>query len=207
MSTEAAQGFGLLKGGGNYVSMAHKIGRLSSRKEGSIVVIRLVGSTIYHKYGRGKEFPVVAFMSKQVAKIDSVTVYYGPYGIAMTNKGELAKLAIMSEVKDLIASQIEGLSASDWPDNLEQLARFEKDKLGVNIVSCGTFHVIDGAGKSIDDRSSIEDFVTPVKLPQAAEAIHTRCGEDTLSLELCAGLSIESPEIARGKGVRDEIGE
>jgi hypothetical protein len=70
-----------------------------------------------------------------------------------------------------VASQIKGLSDSDLPNNLEQLARFEKDKLGVNIVSCGTFHVIDGAGKTLDDLSNIEDFITPVKLPQAAEAI------------------------------------
>jgi hypothetical protein len=114
---------------------------------------------------------VVAFMGKQVAKIENVTVYYGPYGIGMTRKGELAKLAIQSSVKELVASQIEGLSTSDLPDNVEQLARFEKDKLGINIVSCGTFHVINGAGKTLDDTSNIEDFITPVKLLQAAEAI------------------------------------
>ena len=39
---------------------------------------------------------VVAFMGKQLAKIENVTVYYGPYGIGMTRKGELAKLAIQS---------------------------------------------------------------------------------------------------------------
>ena len=114
---------------------------------------------------------VVAFLAKQVAKIENVTIYYGPYGIGMTKKGELAKLAIQSSVKELVASQIEGLSASDLPDNLEQLARFEKEKLGINIVSCGTFHVLAGAGKNLGDTSNIEDFITPVKLPQAAEAI------------------------------------
>jgi hypothetical protein len=114
---------------------------------------------------------VVAFLGKQVAKIKNITVYYGPYGIGMTRQGELAKLAIQSSVKELIANQIDGLSVSDLPDNLEQLARFEKDKLGVSIVSCGTFHVIDGAGKTIDDNSGIEDFITPVELPQAAQAI------------------------------------
>ena len=66
---------------------------------------------------------------------------------------------------------MEGLSASALPDNLEQLARFEKTQLGVNIVSCGTFHVIDGAGKSVEDTAGIEDFIVPVKLPQAAAAI------------------------------------
>ncbi len=114
---------------------------------------------------------VVAFLAKQVAKIDTVTIYYGPYGIAMTKKGELAKLGISMEIKELIAGQVDGLSAGDLPDNLEQMARFEKDKLGVNIVSCGTFHVIDGAGETIEDRSGIEDFIVPVKLPDAAGAI------------------------------------
>jgi hypothetical protein len=89
----------------------------------------------------------------------------------MTKKGELAKLPIQAEVKELIAGQVEGLSASALPDNLEQLARFEKDQLGVHIVSCGTFHVIDGAGKTIEDTSGIEDFIVPVKLPDAAGAL------------------------------------
>jgi len=116
---------------------------------------------------------VVAFLAKQVAKVDTVTVYYGPYGVAMTKRGELAKLGITRDIKELIAGQIEGLSPADLPDNLAELARFEKDKLGVNIVSCGTFHVINGVGKTIEDTSNIEDFVTPVKLPQAAQAILT----------------------------------
>ena len=116
---------------------------------------------------------VVAFLAKQVAKIKNVTLYYGPYGIEMTKRGKLAELSIESPVKELIASQIEGLSASDLPDNLEQLARFEKGKLGVTIVSSGTFHVIDGAGKTIEDTANIEDFITPINLPQAAEAIVT----------------------------------
>jgi predicted peroxiredoxin len=114
---------------------------------------------------------VVAFLAKHAAKIPNVTIYYGPYGVAMTKKGELAKLPIQKEVKELIAGQVEGLSASALPDNLEQLARFEKTQLGVNIVSCGTFHVIDGAGKSVADTAGIEDFIVPVKLPQAAAAI------------------------------------
>lgn len=114
---------------------------------------------------------VVAYLAKQVAKVDSVTIYYGPYGVAMSRKGELAKLTITEEIKNLIAGQIDGLSPSDLPDNLEQLARFEKDTLGVNIVSCGTFHVIDGVGKTLDDKSNSEDFILPVSLPQAAEAI------------------------------------
>ncbi len=114
---------------------------------------------------------VVAFLAKHVAKIKNVTIYYGPYGVAMTKKGELAKLSITDDIKNLIAGQVEGLSASMLPDNLEQLARFEKGQLGVNIVSCGTFHVIDGAGKSIEDTAAIEDFIVPVKLPNAAGAL------------------------------------
>ena len=114
---------------------------------------------------------VTAFMAKQIAKIENVTVFYGPQGVGMTKKGELARLATQSSVKELIVGQIEGLSAKDLPDNLEQLARFEKDKPGVNIASCATCHVIDGFAKTIDDKSNIEDFVTPAKLPQAAEAI------------------------------------
>ena len=132
-----------------------------------LIVVNSGGDKPYNHYAAY----VTAFLAKNLAKIENVTVYYGPYGICMTKKGELAKLAIQESVKELVASQVEGLSASDLPDNLEQLARFEKEKLGVNIVSCGTFHVLDGAGKTIDDTSNVEDFVTPVKLPQFAQAL------------------------------------
>ena len=132
-----------------------------------LIVVNSGADKAYNQYAAY----VVAFMAKQIAKIANVTVYYGPYGVAMTKKGELAKLAITKEIKELVASQLEGLSPSDLPDNLELMARFEKDMLGVNIVSCGTFHVLAGLGKTIDDKSNIEDFVTPVTLPQAAEAI------------------------------------
>jgi len=110
-------------------------------------------------------------MAKQIAKIDTVTVFYGPQGVLMAKKGQLAKLTISQEGKELIAGQIEGLSASDLPNNLERLVRFVKDKLGVTIASCGTFHIIGGFAKTIDDTSQIDDFITPVKLPQAAEAM------------------------------------
>jgi hypothetical protein len=89
----------------------------------------------------------------------------------MAKKGALAGLAIEDSVKNLIAGQLDGLSASDLPDNLEQLARFEKDKLGVNIVSCATFNVIAGLSSSVDDTSGLVDFITPVTLPQAAGAL------------------------------------
>ena len=114
---------------------------------------------------------VVAFLAKKLGNVKNVTIYYGPNGVSMTKKGTLAGLAIENSVKNLIADQLEGLSASDLPDNLEQLARFEKDQLGVNIVSCATFNVIDGLASSVDDTSKLEDFIIPVKLPQAAEAL------------------------------------
>jgi hypothetical protein len=47
---------------------------------------------------------------------------------------------------------------------MEQLARFEKDKMGISIVSCGTFHVLDGFAKGIEDKSNIEDFIDPINL-------------------------------------------
>lgn len=114
---------------------------------------------------------VVAFMAKQIAKVKNVTIFYGPHGVGMTKKGTLAGFAIQDSVKELIADQIDGLSASDLPNNLELLARFEKDQLGVTIASCGTFHVIDGFASAVDDTSNIDDFIVPVKLPQAAEAL------------------------------------
>ena len=114
---------------------------------------------------------VVAFMAKQVANIETVTIFYGPQGMAMSRKGELAKFAITSEVKELISSQLDGLSPSDLPDNLAELARFEAEKLGVHIASCGTFHVIDGFAKAVNDTSQVEDFIRPLKLPQVMKGI------------------------------------
>ncbi|MDY6933476.1 MAG: hypothetical protein SVZ03_04540 [Spirochaetota bacterium] len=114
---------------------------------------------------------VIAFVAKQVKKIDNVTVYYGPQGVSMSKKGELAKFAIQSSVKELLSGQIDGLSASDLPDNLEQLAIFLSSKLGVTIASCGTFHVIDGFASNIDDKSNVEDFIIPLEVPKAVEAL------------------------------------
>ena len=114
---------------------------------------------------------VLAFVAKQLQKVENVTIFYGPEGVRMTKKGELAKLSIPDPVKKLVADQIDGLSAGDLPDNLEQLARFENKQLGITIASCGTFHVIDGFAGSIDDKSKIEDFIVPLTVPQAAEAL------------------------------------
>jgi predicted peroxiredoxin len=130
----------------------------------------VVNSGKDHPYNHYAAY-VVAFLAKKLGNIETVSVYYGPEGVAMTKKGELAKLAIQDSVKELIAGQIEGLNPSDLPDNLERLARFLKNNLGVNIFSCGTFHVIDGVGKDLDDTSNLEDFIVPLKLPQAAQAL------------------------------------
>lgn len=121
----------------------------------------------YNQYGSY----VIAFLAKKLGNVSKVTIFYGPKGIGVTKKGELAKLTISDDLKELVAGQIEGLAASDLPGNLEQMARFEKDQLGVTIASCGTFHVVDGLAKNVDDSSNIEDFIVPVKLPMAWEAI------------------------------------
>ena len=135
--------------------------------ENLLIIVNTGTENPYNQYASY----VVAFLAKKLANVANVTVYYGPNGVGMTKKGTLAGIPIPDSVKSLIADQIDGLSASDLPDNLEQLARFEKDQLGVNIVSCATFNVIAELASSVDDISKIEDFITPVKLPQAAEAL------------------------------------
>jgi predicted peroxiredoxin len=112
---------------------------------------------------------VVAFAAKQ-ANVPNVTVFYGPSGVEMVKNGSLASLAIPAEVKTLVADQFEGLNPEDLPDDLEALARFEKEQLGVDILSCGTFHVIDGFAIAINDTREIVDFVTPVEVPDAVNA-------------------------------------
>jgi len=114
---------------------------------------------------------VIAFMAKKLGNVPNVTIFYGPNAVSMAKKGELAKLELPQNVKELIAGQLDGLSAADLPDNLEQMARFQKDQLGVTIASCATFHVIGGFAESVDDTSNIEDFIVPVKLPDAWGAI------------------------------------
>ena len=114
---------------------------------------------------------VVAFLAKKIGNIPNVSIYYGPYAVAMTRKGELAKLHLDSKLKELVAGQIEGLSAADLPDTLEALARFEKTQLGVGLFSCATFHVVDGIGSDLDDISGIDDFIVPLKLPQVAASL------------------------------------
>ncbi|OLN31441.1 hypothetical protein [Desulfosporosinus metallidurans] len=114
---------------------------------------------------------VVAFMSKHIAKIENVTVYYGPYGVEMSKKGKLATLKLTDDLKELVASQLDGVTKDALPDNLELMARFVEDQLGINIVSCATFNVIDGISKNLEDTSQMEDFIMPVKLPLAAQTL------------------------------------
>ncbi|RTZ93411.1 MAG: hypothetical protein DSY91_02275 [Deltaproteobacteria bacterium] len=116
---------------------------------------------------------VVAFAAKYIGKIEDVTIYYGAYGIEMTEKGKLKGLEINDDIKKLVAGQIEGITPGDLPDNLEDLGRFLHEKMGVRIVSCATFHVIEGVGKDIDDKSNIVDFIEPVTIPEAAEIFLT----------------------------------
>ena len=112
----------------------------------------------------------IAFTAKTVYKVPTVTIYYGPNGVEMAKKGMLAQLPIDDNLGNLIASQFEGLTLEDLPNNLEDLARFEKDQLGVNFASCATFHVVNGFADTLEDTTNIEDFVTPVKIPDAVGA-------------------------------------
>ncbi|MFO8165357.1 MAG: hypothetical protein ACQEQO_07865 [Thermodesulfobacteriota bacterium] len=110
-----------------------------------------------------------AWVARKFYKAKRVTIMYGPYGVSMTKKGTLAGFIMTDDVKELIASQFDGLKAEKLPDHLEQLARFEKDKMGISIVSCGTFHVLDGFAKGIEDRSRIEDFIDPINVQDSCK--------------------------------------
>ena len=106
----------------------------------------------------------LAWVSRRYYKVKKVTIMYGPHGMELAKKGALSTLTMSDDVKKLTASQFEGLKAEKLPDNLEQLARFEKDKMGISIVSCGTFHVLEGFAEEIQDKSNIEDFIEPIDL-------------------------------------------
>ena len=124
--------------------------------------------------GRGRPYNhfaayTFAWLARKFHNIKKVTILYGTYGIKMTEKGALAGLTITPEQKQVIASEFdrEVLKAEKMPDNLEQLARFEKDKMEISIVSLGTFNVLEGIGKEVGDRSNIEDFIDPITLNEA----------------------------------------
>jgi len=110
-----------------------------------------------------------AWLARKFFNIRKVTILYGTYGITMTEKGALAGLTMTPEVKQVVASEFdrEVLKAEKMPDNLEQLARFERDKMEISIVSLGTFNVLEGIGKEVGDRSNIEDFIDPITLHEA----------------------------------------
>ncbi len=112
----------------------------------------------------------IAFTAKKIHNIPDVMIFYGPQGAEMAQKGNLAKLAFSEDVKKLIAGQFDGLNPEDLPDNLELMARFVKDAMGVKIASCATFHVVGGFATSVEDTTNIEDFIMPVKIPDAVEA-------------------------------------
>jgi predicted peroxiredoxin len=105
-----------------------------------------------------------AWVARRYYKAKKVTIMYGPHAVEMTKKGTLARFTMTPDMKELTASQFEGLRAERLPDHLEQLARFEREKMEIAIVSSGTFHVLEGFAEGIDDRSSIEDFIDPIDL-------------------------------------------
>jgi len=124
--------------------------------------------------GRGKpnnHFAAYTFawVARKFYNIKKVTIMYGTYGMKMTEKGTLAGLSITPDVKQVIASEFdrEVLKAEKMPDNLEQLARFERDKMDISIVSLGTFHVLEGFSQEVRDKSNIEDFIDPITLYEA----------------------------------------
>jgi hypothetical protein len=112
-----------------------------------------------------------AWVARKFYNIKRVTIMYGTNGMKMTKKGSLAEIPIPPEAKEVIASEFDRkvLKAEKMPDNLEQLARFEKDKMEISIVSLGTFHVLDGFAKEIRDTSNIEDFIDPITLYEACK--------------------------------------
>ena len=132
-------------------------------------LLLFVSSEIDKPYGHYASY-FAAFIAKRLGKIENVTVFYGPQGVSMTKKVTLASLTLSDEIKKLVAEQL-GIQASEMPDNLEQLARYEKEKLNVNIASCATFHVMDGFATAIEDTTNIEDFIAPLGLLAAAKLL------------------------------------
>jgi predicted peroxiredoxin len=111
----------------------------------------------------------VAWVARKYYKVKKVTIMYGPYGAEVTKKGTLATFTMTPDMKELTASQFEGLKAEKLPDHLEQLGRFERDKMGISIVSCGQYHVLEGFAQGVEDRSNMEDFIDPIDLYEACK--------------------------------------
>lgn len=112
----------------------------------------------------------VAFDLKADKKIENVVVFYGPAAIGMSKKGALAKYPLTPDTKALIASQYDSLTPDMLPDNLELLARYLNSELGVKFYSCGTFNALTEGVTSIDDVEDVEDFITPLRIPDAVGA-------------------------------------
>ena len=112
----------------------------------------------------------VAFDLKADKKIESVAVFFGPDAIEISKKGVLATYPLTADTKTLIASQYDSLTPDMLPDNLEQLARFLNSELGVAFYSCGTFNALTEEVTSIEDIKDVEDFITPLKIPDAVGA-------------------------------------
>ncbi len=111
-----------------------------------------------------------AFDLKADKKIENVIVFYGPGGIEMTKKGSLAKYELTPAIKEVIAGQYDSLTADMLPDNLELLARYLNSELGVQFYCCGTFNAVMEGVSNIDKVEDIEDFITPLKIPDALGA-------------------------------------
>jgi len=111
-----------------------------------------------------------AFDLKANKKVENVIVFYGPGGIEMTKKGSLAKYELTPAIKETIANQYDGLNPEDLPDNLEMLARFLNSELGVDFYCCGTFNAVMEGVTNIEEVKDVEDFITPLKIPDALGA-------------------------------------
>ena len=111
----------------------------------------------------------MAWVAKKYHMVATVTLMYGPYAAEMVKKGALAGFVMTDKIKELIASQFDDIKKGKYPDHLEQLARFIKNKLGISIVSCAPFHVLEGFADEIADTSQIEDFIEPVGLKKACK--------------------------------------
>ena len=111
----------------------------------------------------------MAWVARKYYKAKKVTIMYGPHGVEMARKGALSHFTMTRETKELIAVQFDGLLAEKLPDHLEQLARFEKEKMGISIVSCGTYHVLNGFAKGIKDSTDLEDFIDPIDLYESCK--------------------------------------
>jgi hypothetical protein len=131
-------------------------------------ILIVINSGPEKRYNHYEAF-TVAWVARRYYKAKKVTIMYGPQGVEMTKKGRLATFTMTPEMKELTASQFEGLKAEKLPDHLEQLARFEKEKMEISIVSCGTYHVLCGFAEEIRDTSNIEDFIDPITLYDACK--------------------------------------